>query len=70
MVYCDASIMSMGAVLMQRGYVITYAMRQLKRHEANYLMHDLELGDLVFSLKIWQHYLCGFIVPFTWTIRA
>ena len=58
-VYCDASILGLGAVLMQRGQVIAYASRQLKPHEANYPTHDLELGAVVFSLKIWQHYLYG-----------
>ena len=40
-VYYDASIMGMGAMLMQRGHVILYALRQLKPHEENYPMHDL-----------------------------
>ncbi|GKA33822.1 putative reverse transcriptase domain-containing protein, partial [Tanacetum coccineum] len=38
---------------------ITYAFRQLKIHEKNYTTHDLELGALVFALKIWRHYLYG-----------
>ncbi|KAI3790904.1 hypothetical protein L2E82_04323 [Cichorium intybus] len=59
MVYCDASISGLGAVLMQRGRVIAYASRQLKPHEANYPTHDLELGAVVFALKIWRHYLYG-----------
>ncbi|KAI3819895.1 hypothetical protein L1987_13748 [Smallanthus sonchifolius] len=28
-------------------------------HEKNYTTHDLELGDVVFTLKIWRHYLYG-----------
>ena len=51
-VYCDASITGLGAVLMQKGHVITYASSQLKPHEANYPTHDLELGAVVFALKI------------------
>ncbi|GJU94046.1 putative reverse transcriptase domain-containing protein [Tanacetum coccineum] len=43
-VYCDASIKGLGAVLMQRMKVIAYASRQLKIHEKNYTTHDLELG--------------------------
>ncbi|GJT19514.1 putative reverse transcriptase domain-containing protein [Tanacetum coccineum] len=31
----------------------------LKIHEKNYTTHDLELGAVVFSLKIWRHYLYG-----------
>ncbi|GKA92537.1 putative reverse transcriptase domain-containing protein [Tanacetum coccineum] len=56
-VYCDASIKGLGAVLMQREKVIAYASRQLKIHEKNYTTHDLELGAVVFSLKLWRHYL-------------
>ncbi|GJT33591.1 putative nucleotidyltransferase, ribonuclease H [Tanacetum coccineum] len=43
-VYCDASLQGLGAVLMQREKVIAYASRQLKPHEENYTTHDLELG--------------------------
>nr|GEW19652.1 putative reverse transcriptase domain-containing protein [Tanacetum cinerariifolium] len=58
-VYCDASHKSLGAVLMQNKKVIAYASRQLKIHEKNYTAHDLELGAVVFALKIWRHYLYG-----------
>ncbi|GKE59702.1 putative reverse transcriptase domain-containing protein [Tanacetum coccineum] len=51
-VYYDASIKGLGAVLMQRMKVIAYASRQLKIHEKNYTTHDLELGAVVFALKI------------------
>ncbi|GKB13360.1 reverse transcriptase domain-containing protein [Tanacetum coccineum] len=43
-VYCDASLQGLGAVLMQREKVIAFASRQLKPHEENYTTHDLELG--------------------------
>ncbi|GJW23744.1 putative nucleotidyltransferase, ribonuclease H, partial [Tanacetum coccineum] len=56
-VYCDAFGLGLGCVLMQRGKVIAYASRQLKIHEKNYTTHDLELGAVVFALKIWRHYL-------------
>nr|GEW40027.1 putative reverse transcriptase domain, ribonuclease H-like domain, aspartic peptidase domain protein [Tanacetum cinerariifolium] len=56
-VYCDASCKGLGAVLMQREKVIAYASRQLKIHEKNYTTHDLELGAVVFALKMWRHYL-------------
>ncbi|GKB16832.1 retrotransposon protein, putative, ty3-gypsy subclass, partial [Tanacetum coccineum] len=59
MVYCDASGLGLGCVLLQRGKVIAYASRQLKIHEKNYTTHDLELGAVVFALKIWRHYLYG-----------
>nr|GFA31140.1 putative reverse transcriptase domain-containing protein [Tanacetum cinerariifolium] len=55
--YCDAFIKGLGVVLMQRDKVISYASRQLKINEKNYTTHDLELGAVVFALKIWRHYL-------------
>ncbi|GJU56772.1 reverse transcriptase domain-containing protein [Tanacetum coccineum] len=58
-VYCDASNQGFGCVLMQRNKVIAYASRQLKIHEKNYTIHDLELGAVVFALKTWRHYLYG-----------
>ncbi|KAH0669578.1 hypothetical protein KY285_023739 [Solanum tuberosum] len=58
-VYCDASHIGLGCVLMQSGKVIAYASRQLKVHEKNYPTHDLELAAVVFALKIWRHYLYG-----------
>ncbi|GJY92528.1 putative reverse transcriptase domain-containing protein [Tanacetum coccineum] len=48
-----------GAVLMQREKVIAYASRQLKVHEENYATHDLDLGAVVFALRLWRHYLYG-----------
>nr|GFC12246.1 putative reverse transcriptase domain-containing protein [Tanacetum cinerariifolium] len=58
-VYCDALNKGLGAVLMQREKVISYASRQLKIHEKHYTTHDLELGAVVFALKIWRHCLYG-----------
>jgi len=52
MVYCDASRVGLGCVLMQNGKVIAYASRQLKVHEKNYPTHDLELVVVVFTLII------------------
>ncbi|GJU97118.1 putative reverse transcriptase domain-containing protein [Tanacetum coccineum] len=56
-VYYDASHKELGVVLMQNKKVIAYASRQLKIHEKNYTTHDLELGAVVFTLKIWRYYL-------------
>ncbi|GJU12571.1 putative reverse transcriptase domain-containing protein [Tanacetum coccineum] len=58
-IYCDASNKGLGIVLMQREKVIAYASCQLKIHDKNYTTHDLELGVVVFALKIWRHYLYG-----------
>ena len=54
--YCDASRAGLGCVLMQ---VVAYGSHQLKNHEHNYYTHDMELAAVVFSLKIWCHYLYG-----------
>ncbi|GJY45749.1 putative reverse transcriptase domain-containing protein [Tanacetum coccineum] len=51
-VYYDASHKGLGVVLMQNEKVIAYASRQLKIQEKNYTTHDLELGSVVFALKI------------------
>ncbi|RLM79741.1 gag-pol [Panicum miliaceum] len=58
-VYCDASRMGLGCVLMQEGKVVAYASRQLRKHEQNYHTHDLELAAVVHALKIWRHYMIG-----------
>jgi hypothetical protein len=58
-VYSDASKRGMGCVLMQQGRVIAYASRQLKSHEVNYPVHDLELAAVMFALRVWRHYLYG-----------
>nr|GEU40521.1 reverse transcriptase domain-containing protein [Tanacetum cinerariifolium] len=52
---CDFWLdMGYGPVLMQMEKVIAYASRQLKVHEENYITHDLELGAVVFALRIEQ----------------
>ncbi|KAA0047049.1 Retrotransposable element Tf2 [Cucumis melo var. makuwa] len=58
-IYCDASHQGLGCVLMQKGKVVAYASRQLKKHECNYPTHDLELAAVVLALKLWWHYLYG-----------
>jgi hypothetical protein len=56
-IFSDASLLGLGCVLMQQGKVIAYASRQLKDHERNYPVHDLELAAIIYALKIWRHYL-------------
>jgi hypothetical protein len=58
-VYCDASGIGIGCVLMQEGWVIACASRQLKHHEEHYPTHDSELAAVVHAVKIWRHYLLG-----------
>jgi hypothetical protein len=58
-VYCDACYTGLGCVLMQEGRVVAYLSRQLKVHEKNYPIHDLELAAVVHALKTWRHYLYG-----------
>ncbi|GJY43752.1 putative nucleotidyltransferase, ribonuclease H [Tanacetum coccineum] len=67
--YCDASRIGLGYVLMQRGKVIAYASRQLKIHEKNYTTYNLELGAVVFALKIWRHYLYELFSDYECEIR-
>ena len=51
-IYCDASRLGLGCVLMQEERVVAYASRQLRKHELNYPTHDLELAAMVHALKI------------------
>lgn len=52
MVYNDASRKGFRCVLMQYGKVITYTSRQLKTHKVNYLVLDLELTAVIFTLRV------------------
>ncbi|KAK8946881.1 hypothetical protein KSP39_PZI007254 [Platanthera zijinensis] len=58
-VYSDESGSGLGCVLLQFGKVIAYGSRQLKVHERNYPVHNLELAAVIFALKLWRHYLYG-----------
>jgi hypothetical protein len=42
---------------MQDGKVVSYASRQLRKHEENYPTHDLKLAAVVHALKMWRDYL-------------
>ncbi|CAA7037685.1 unnamed protein product [Microthlaspi erraticum] len=64
MVYTDASGIGLGCVLMQEGRVIAYASRQWQGSERNRPTHDLELGAVIFALKIWRSYLLDALVEF------
>ena len=58
-VYCEASRLGLGGVLMPNRRVVSYASRQLRPHELNYATHDLELAAVVHALKTWRHFLIG-----------
>ena len=57
--YHDVSKDILGCVLMQSERVVTYGSQQLKNHKRNYPTHDMELATIVFSLKVWGHYIYG-----------
>jgi hypothetical protein len=58
-IYCDVSDQGLGYVLMQDGLMVAYTSGQLRKHEVNYSIHDLELAAVVHTLKIWRHYFMG-----------
>ncbi|KAK8919254.1 hypothetical protein KSP39_PZI022111 [Platanthera zijinensis] len=58
-IYTDALESDIGCVLLQFGKVIVYGAHKLNVHERNYLIHDLELAAVIFTLKLWRHYLYG-----------
>jgi hypothetical protein len=64
LVCTDASKEGLDGVLRQDGRVIAYISRKLRKHEENYVMHDLELLAIVYALRVWRHYLIG------WKIRT
>jgi hypothetical protein len=59
LVCTNASKEGLGKVFMQYGRVTTYILRKLRRHEENYVTHYLELLAIVYSLRVWRHYLIG-----------
>ncbi|XP_070019426.1 uncharacterized protein [Nicotiana sylvestris] len=53
----------------QDGKVIACMLRELKVHEKNYHVHDLELTFIVHALKIWRHYLYGVLCEMYLNLR-
>ena len=58
-VFCDASILGLGGVLMQGKNIVAYTSRQLKPSEKNYPTHDLELAAVMHAMVTWQYLLLG-----------
>ena len=50
-VYCDVSRIGLGCVFMQKGKMIAYSSRQLKVHEKNYSIYDLEFACCCVCIK-------------------
>lgn len=50
-IYCNASILGIGYVLMLLDKVVAFRSRKLKDHEKNYHTQDLELAAVVLALK-------------------
>jgi hypothetical protein len=57
LVCTDACKEGLGGILMQDGQVITNISRKLRKHQENYAMYDLDLLEIVYSLRFWRHYL-------------
>ncbi|KAF8089995.1 hypothetical protein N665_0492s0007 [Sinapis alba] len=68
-VYMDASILGLGCVLTQHRKIIAYASRKLKKHEGNFLTHNMEMNAVVFTLKIWRSYLYGTKGRYLWKTK-
>lgn len=56
-IFCGASGLGYGRVLMQLGRVVAHTSQQLENHKKNYRTRDLELRSVMFVLKTWRHYL-------------
>jgi len=57
MLFTDAYKEGLGGVLLQDGQVICYISKKLRRHEENYATHDLEVLSILYSFRVWTHYL-------------
>lgn len=58
-VYCDASRIDLGCVLMQKRQGDSLCFEAVEDPQEELLYSDLELVAVIFALKIWRHYLYG-----------
>lgn len=68
-VYCDACILGLGAMLMQMGHLVSYTSKNLKPHKSNYLAHNLEGGVVVLPSRFGGIVCVGLVVVFIIIIR-
>ncbi|GJT88061.1 putative reverse transcriptase domain-containing protein [Tanacetum coccineum] len=55
----DASRQGLEHGLMHKSKKLLLMYLETQTYEENYTTHDLELGAIIFALKIWRHYLYG-----------
>ena len=53
----DASDLAIGAILMHHKKIIAYESHKLNTVELNYPVYEKELLGIIYSLKVWRHYL-------------
>ncbi|GJU35204.1 retrotransposon protein, putative, ty3-gypsy subclass [Tanacetum coccineum] len=58
-IYYNASHNGLSVIMMHKEKAIAYNPRQLEVPEKDYPTPDLEIGEIVFSFKIWERYLYG-----------
>ena len=66
----DASFKCQGCVLMQKGKVIAYAVRELRPHKVNYPVHNIELSVVIVVLMFGDIICIGYCVRSTPIIKT
>lgn len=50
-VFIYACLEGLGGILVQKNHIIVYELRNIKNHERNYVVHDIELDAVIHALK-------------------